>query len=92
MMVRARILISGLVQGVSFRFYTMRKALELGVKGWVKNRGDGKVEVLCEGAENNVNMMIKWCLKGPEGAFVSSTELIWEEYSSEFETFQITYE
>lgn len=92
MMVRVHILVSGLVQGVFFRFHTMRKALEFGVRGWVKNRRDGKVEVLCEGQEKNVKMMIEWCTKGPEGAFVSKTELMWEEYEGEFETFQITYE
>jgi acylphosphatase len=92
MMVRVHILVSGLVQGVFFRFNTMRKALEFGVRGWVKNRKDGKVEVLCEGPEKNVKMLIEWCIKGPEGAFVSNTELIWEEYEGEFETFQITYE
>jgi acylphosphatase len=70
----------------------MRKALDLGVKGWVRNRRDGKVEVLCEGPEDNVKRMIEWCVKGPEGAFVSNTEITWEEYVGQFETFQITYE
>jgi acylphosphatase len=92
MMVRAHILVSGFVQGVFFRFNTMRKALELEVKGWVKNREDGKVEVLCEGPEKSVKAMIEWCTKGPDGAFVSSTELTWEKYAGEFETFQIIYE
>jgi acylphosphatase len=70
----------------------MRKALELGLNGWVRNRKDGKVEVLCEGPEKSVKMMIDWCMKGPEGAFVSNTELTWEDYSGEFKTFQITNE
>ena len=91
-MVRVRIIVTGLVQGVFFRFNTMRKALELGVKGWVKNREDGKVEVLCEGPEKDVKTMIDWCMKGPEGAFVSDTKIKWEDYSGEFDTFQIVYE
>lgn len=91
-MVRVQIVVTGLVQGVFFRFNTMRKALELGVNGWVKNRKDGKVEILCEGHEEDVKRMIEWCMKGPEGAFVSNTEIQWEDYSGEFHTFQITYE
>jgi len=91
-MVRVRIVVTGLVQGVFFRLSTMRRALELGVNGWVKNRTDGNVEVLCEGTEKDVKTMIDWCKKGPEGAFVSDTKIHWEEYSGEFETFQITYE
>lgn len=91
-MVRVRIIVTGLVQGVFFRFNTMRKALELGVNGWVKNRKDGKVEVLCEGPKKDVKIMIEWCMKGPAGAFVSDTEIKWEDYAGEFETFQIAYE
>jgi acylphosphatase len=91
MMARAHILVGGIVQGVFFRFNTLRKAMEFGVTGWVKNRKDGRVEVLCEGPENNVKLMIEWCTKGPEGSFVSTTEIIWAEYVGEFETFQITY-
>jgi acylphosphatase len=91
MMVRAHILVNGIVQGVFFRFNTMRKATEFGITGWVKNRKDGRVEVLCEGPEDNVKLMVDWCTKGPEGSFVSNTEITWEEYAGEFETFQITY-
>jgi len=91
MMVRARIIVSGIVQGVFFRFNTMKKAQECGVNGWVKNRSDGKVEALCEGEKENVQCMLDWCKIGPEGSFVSATEVTWEKYTGEFETFQITY-
>lgn len=66
--------------------------MEIGVNGWVKNKRDGRVEVICEGPEDKVRLMIGWCMKGPEGAFVSNTEITWEKYVGEFETFQITYE
>lgn len=91
-MVRVRILVSGRVQGVFFRLNTMRKAINLGVKGWVKNRRDGKVEVLCEGPEKDVKQLIDWCAKGPEGSFVSREDIEWEKYVGEFESFQIIYE
>jgi acylphosphatase len=92
MMVRVRIVVSGIVQGVFFRHNTMRKAQEFGVNGWVKNRTDGKVEVLCEGLEKNVQLMIEWCKKGPDGAFVRDTALAWEEYTGDFKVFQIIHE
>lgn len=91
MKVRAHIIVSGIVQGVFFRFNTMKKAQECGVNGWVKNCRDGKVEVLCEGEKDNVQLLVSWCKKGPDGSFVSATEVIWEEYIGEFNTFQITY-
>ena len=91
MMVRARIIVSGIVQGVFFRFNTMKKAQECGVNGWVKNRRDGKVEVLCEGKDKNVQCLVDWCMKGPEGSSVSKAEVMREKYTGEFETFQIIY-
>ncbi len=90
MKVRARIIVSGIVQGVFFRFNTMRKAREYRVNGWVKNRRDGKVEVLCEGEKSDVQLLVNWCKKGPEGAFVSNIEVTWEEYIGDLEAFQIT--
>lgn len=69
----------------------MRQAVDLGVTGWVKNRRDGKVEVLCEGPSDKVQLLADWCKSGPEGAFVSHTDITWEEYVGEFQAFQITY-
>lgn len=90
MKARARIIISGIVQGVFFRFNTMKKAREYGVNGWVKNRRDGKVEVLCEGNKDEIQRLLNWCRKGPEGAFVRNIEVLWEEYIGDLESFQIT--
>lgn len=92
MMKRVRIVVSGLVQGVFFRLNTMRKAQELGIYGWVKNRYDGTVEIMCEGPEKKIQIMIDWCKKGPEGSCVSNAEIKWENYTGEFKAFQIIYE
>jgi acylphosphatase len=91
MTVRAHILISGVVQGVFFRSNTRRKANEFKVNGWVKNLRDGRVEVVCEGAEESVKKLIAWSKKGPEGAYVSSADVTWENYTGEFNTFEINY-
>ena len=72
--IRVRLIIEGRVQGVWFRDSTRRKAWELGVYGWVKNRFDGSVEVLAEGPEANVRELIEWCHHGPPHAAVSSVD------------------
>ncbi|MBC7189494.1 acylphosphatase [Candidatus Aerophobetes bacterium] len=88
---RAHILVEGKVQGVFFRATAKQVANSLGVKGWVKNRWDGKVELLVEGEEDAINRMIKWCHKGPPGAFVTNVEVEYEPFKGEFQNFTIRY-
>ena len=57
-------IISGLVQGVFFRAYAKDEAERLNLTGWVKNRWDGKVEMVIEGEKEKIDEMIKWCYKG----------------------------
>lgn len=54
------IIVSGRVQGVYFRDYTLRHAEELGVKGWVRNLPNGSVEAMVKGNNQVVNNMIEW--------------------------------
>ncbi|MBW2219705.1 MAG: acylphosphatase [Deltaproteobacteria bacterium] len=88
---RARVIISGRVQGVFFRMETKRFADQTGVTGWVKNTRDGCVEAVFEGDENRVNEMINWCKKGPPFSRVMDLDVAWEGYSGEFTSFEITY-
>ncbi len=67
--------ISGRVQGVGFRFYMKRKARELNVTGWVRNRRDGSVEALVQGAPEAVEAMIAWTRRGPSSAVVSEVKI-----------------
>jgi acylphosphatase len=87
--VRARVRISGWVQGVFFRSSTRDKARSLDVTGWVRNLYDGAVEGLFEGDENAVSRLITWCHHGPPGARVKDVQVEWGEYSGEFDTFFI---
>jgi len=89
--VRARIFVSGRVQGVYFREKTRRKAQELGVFGWVRNLPDGRVEAVFEGEKEKVEKTIEWSKKGPFWAKVNGLEVEWEEYRGEFENFEIRY-
>ena len=88
-MKRAHLWISGIVQGVCFRYYTQSKAKEFGVSGWAKNRPDGKVEVVIEGDNERVNRMVGWCGMGPPHAHVADVRAEWEEYRGEFQGFSI---
>lgn len=90
-MARAHVIVSGLVQGVFFRANTRDKAKKLVVKGWVKNRSDGKVEALFEGEEGAVKAMIEFCKKGPPSAIVEKVEVKWEKYGGEYKDFTIKY-
>lgn len=88
---RVHLWISGYVQGVSFRYYTRREAALLGLAGWVRNLPDGRVEVVAEGAEGQLQELIDWCHHGPSQAGVSGVEVRWEPYQGEFSRFVIAW-
>lgn len=90
-MKRAHLFISGRVQGVFFRSNTRKKALELGLGGWVRNLNDGRVEAVFEGEESFIEKVIDWCHRGPSYASVDEVEVYWEEFRDEFQTFSIRY-
>ncbi len=89
--VRAHIYISGLVQGVFFRARTMQAAVRLGVKGWVRNLLDGRVEAVFEGEKLAVDAAIDYCRHGPEGAVVENVDVAWEPFMGEFDEFTIRH-
>ena len=88
---RVHVYISGRVQGVWFRSYTQEEARRLGVKGWVRNLPDGRVEAVFEGDEDAVSAMVRWCHIGSPSARVTGVEVYEEPYTGEFSDFQIRY-
>jgi len=86
---RARILVSGVVQGVNFRAYARQVAHHQGLCGWVRNRADGKVEAVVEGEASALQGFIGWCRHGPPTAHVSDVQVTWEPYQGEFQAFVI---
>jgi len=71
---RARVLVSGKVQGVYYRATTRDTAEEHGVDGWVRNLRDGRVEAVFEGPEDAVEAMVEWCHEGSPAASVDGVE------------------
>jgi len=70
-----RVLVSGRVQGVGFRYSTCDEALRLGLAGWVRNLPSGGVEVLAQGAGADVDRLLVWLESGPRTASVSDLEM-----------------
>jgi len=86
---RAHIFVSGRVQGVGFRWSVLNKARQFGIKGWVRNLPDGRVEAVFEGNKEIVEKIISWTKEGPYFAKVEKVDVQWENYTGEFEDFTV---
>ncbi len=73
--VRRNVVVHGRVQGVWFRESARRRAAELDVAGWVRNRADGAVEAELEGSRDDVEVLTDWFRRGPTGAQVERLEV-----------------
>lgn len=91
MRLRAHVVVSGLVQGVCFRYATEKEAGRRGVAGWVRNLPDGRVEAVFEGEEERVEEMIAFCRRGPHGARVDGVEVRLEAPAGTSGAFSIRY-
>jgi len=88
---RIHIFVTGRVQGVFFRQSTRVMAIKNNVNGWVCNLDDGRVEIVVEGEESNINDLVDWCKTGPANSRVDEFELLEEEATGEFENFEVRY-
>ncbi|MCA9601267.1 MAG: acylphosphatase [Polyangiales bacterium] len=89
---RIHLVVRGRVQGVFFRATAQREARQLGLTGWVKNRGDGSVEIVAEGEEEFVKDFLAWSQTGPSTARVDNVDTKWRSYTGEFTNFRIVGE
>lgn len=69
-----RLRVSGRVQAVNFRYYAREEARRRGVTGWIRNREDGDVELVAEGAPDALARFVEWCRRGPSSARVSRVD------------------
>ncbi len=88
---RAHVLISGRVQGVFFRAYTQKAAEARGIRGWVMNTRDGRVEAVFEGEKEDIEDMIRWCHQGSPMSHITEVSVDWQEHVGEFRDFSVRY-
>jgi acylphosphatase len=84
-----KIIISGLVQGVGYRYFCYKKALEYGIRGYAKNLYNGNVEVVAQGEKGLINDFIKDLNIGPYYATVKSINTEEIECEKEYQEFSI---
>ena len=83
-----KFLVFGRVQGVGFRYFTLQEAKKLGLKGSVRNRIDGSVEVIAQGDETQMADFEEWLNKGPKTAKVERV-LVFEQAEIKMSNFSI---
>ena len=89
-MKRTHIFYSGRVQGVGFRFTAIDIANSLNLTGWAKNLTDGRVEVICEGEEADINNFIERLEKEFSG-YIRDKQISWSEATDKFKDFSIAF-
>jgi acylphosphatase len=90
-MISAYIRVTGMVQGVGFRYFAMRQANQLGLSGYVKNRGDGSVEIQVEGEKVTVERFRSILQEGPGYSSVDEVEITYQAYSAKYKKFSVEY-
>lgn len=83
--------VHGRVQGVNFRYYTQRRAIELGLTGYVRNLWDGTVEVVAEGPRPILEELLAFLRVGPRSAFVTQVDIQWSAPTGQFSRFEVRY-
>jgi len=88
---RMRAIVHGRVQGVSFRYYTQRRASSLDVTGYVRNVWDGTVEVVAEGSREALEELLAFLRVGPRAAMVTQVDTEWPVPTGAFTYFEVRY-
>jgi acylphosphatase len=88
---RLTALVCGEVQGVGYRFFVVRQANALGLRGYVRNRPDSAVEVVAEGSRPWLERLLPDLQRGPTGARVARVEAAWAPATGEFRGFAIRH-
>jgi acylphosphatase len=86
---RLKVKITGVVQGVNFRYEAEQMAESLGIKGWVRNIPTDAVEAVFEGEEDELKKMLEWCWEGPDVAQVRDIEEQWANPKDKYDDFSI---
>jgi acylphosphatase len=89
MEIGAHIIVSGMVQGVGFRYFVYDRANRFGLKGFVCNQYNGDVEIRVEGERSIIEELIKEVKNGPRAARVTDVKIIWKTFEKKFDLFEI---
>jgi len=88
---RLHAVVHGRVQGVNFRYYTVRTAQRLGLNGWVANRWDGTVETVAEGSQKALGEFRAFLHRGSPSAWVQQVDVDWLPPTGKFDHFGVRY-
>jgi len=88
---RLHALVRGDVQGVGFRYFLMREARSLGLRGWVRNREDGSVELTAEGPRPELERLLEAARRGPSHAHVTDVRADWSAAAGNLEPFDLAW-
>jgi len=88
---KAHLFIDGRVQGVFYRGFTQELAESLGLKGWVRNLSDGRVEAVFEGDRDVIESAIRKCYVGPPASRVTNIDIQWETHTGEEKDFSVRH-
>ena len=84
-----KILVSGIVQGVGYRYFIARFCTELEITGYAKNLWNGDVEIYAEGRDEFLKELINKANKGPRHASVKSCKVEWLEFKNKYDNFEV---
>ena len=87
--VRLTARVQGYVQGVGFRYFALQKARALGVRGYVRNLHSGEVEVVAQGGEELLDVLIRDLRFGPRSAHVKDLRFVWQDEAEMYDHFDI---
>ena len=88
---RLQAIVHGRVQGVNFRYYTQRRARELGLTGYVRNVWDGTVEAVAVVPRTDLEELLAFLRTGPRAAFVTRVDVQWPAPTGGFDHFEVRY-
>lgn len=86
---RLHALVDGRVQGVGFRMFVLEYARVLELTGWVRNKYDGRVEVMAEGPRARLDALVEKLRCGPRSAYVEDLQKEWQPATGEFRFFEV---
>jgi acylphosphatase len=90
-MVQVHIFAHGRVQGVSFRYYVHKRSIDLGLRGYVRNLHDGRVEILAQGSQEGVQKIVDYVRGSPGLSYVVKLDINWEEPLNGLSSFRIEF-